>query len=71
MTMLASFLMAKAQYLMKSNLRKEGRVLLAHRGRIWGGLSRGRRELITLGRLVGAGAQLTFTAHGMMLSMHY
>lgn len=31
MTVLASFFMAKAQYLMKSNLRKVGRVLLAHR----------------------------------------
>lgn len=34
MTVLASFLMAKAQDLVKSNLRKEGRVLLAHRRRI-------------------------------------
>lgn len=53
MTVLASFFMAKAQYLMKSNLRKVGRVLLAHRRRIQpgggGGLSRGRRKLITLG----------------------
>lgn len=34
MTVSASFLMAKAQDLVKSNLRREGRVLLAHRWRI-------------------------------------
>lgn len=34
MTVSASFLMAKAQDLVKSNLRREGRVLLAYRRRI-------------------------------------